>query len=297
MYPQTAEVTIAKYPLEPDDVVGNKIFRIQKDGFAGNYKRSGFLVPHRKDYYFLAFVKKGCSRHWVDEVPYTLRENTFYFTIPQQVHLKEQVEPLTGTIINFTEEFLAMDDSGTLKNLPVIRNPHNGHELLLTVTDVVFIDDIMDKIAIDYHSKESWQQHMLMAHTKVLLIYLSRLYTEQFTNAASSPGRKLLKTYLARIEQSYTEVHDVAAYAGMMNISAGHLSELVKEQSGKPAIVHIHERIVLEAKRLLFHTEQSVKEIAFALGFEDASYFSRFFKRLTDLTPAAYRSNIREMYH
>jgi len=83
----------------------------------------------------------------------------------------------------------------------------------------------------------------------------------------------------------------------MLNISAGHLSEVVKEQSGKPAIAHIHERLILETKRLLFHTDQSVKEIAFRLGFEEASYFNRFFKRIVGDTPLTYRNTIREMYH
>jgi len=72
---------------------------------------------------------------------------------------------------------------------------------------------------------------------------------------------------------------------------------VVKEQSGKPAIVHIHERLILEAKRLLYHTDQSIKEIAFNLGFEEASYFNKFFKRLTQQTPLQYRGTIREIYH
>ena len=85
-------------------------------------------------------------------------------------------------------------------------------------------------------------------------------------------------------------------YASLLNVSAGHLSELVKEQSGRPAINHIHERLVLEARRLLFHTQHSLKEIAFDLGFTDASYFNRFFKRETNVTPAEYRLSTREMY-
>ncbi len=134
-------------------------------------------------------------------------------------------------------------------------------------------------------------------YTKILLIYISRLYEQQNSIVTPQLNRVLLKTYLSKIDEYYTRLHDVAAYAGMMNISAGHLSELVKEQSGKPAIVHIHERIIVEAKRLLFHTDQSVKEISFTLGFEDASYFNRFFKRLALVTPAYYRSSIRKMYH
>ncbi|OKS89150.1 helix-turn-helix domain-containing protein [Mucilaginibacter polytrichastri] len=128
-------------------------------------------------------------------------------------------------------------------------------------------------------------------------MYLSRLYQEQLKEQEAGPDRVLLKKFLAKVDETYTELHEVAAYADMLNISAGHLSELVKAQSGKPAIAHIHERLILEAKRLLFHTDYAIKEIAFQLGFEDASYFNRFFKRLTAYTPAYYRSNFREMYH
>ncbi|RYD96416.1 MAG: AraC family transcriptional regulator, partial [Sphingobacteriales bacterium] len=67
-------------------------------------------------------------------------------------------------------------------------------------------------------------------------------------------------------------------------------------QSGKPAIKHIHDRLVLEARRLLFLTNDSLKEIAYGLGFSDASYFNRFFKRETGTTPADYRTAIRKMY-
>ena len=138
---------------------------------------------------------------------------------------------------------------------------------------------------------------MLMSYMRVLAIYLSRLYTAQFSSSEALPDRVLLKKYLAKIEENYNEQHEVACYADMLNISAGHLSDVVKEQSGKPAIAHIHERLILEAKRLLFHTDQSIKELAFGLGFEDASYFNRFFKRIVGDTPVAYRTTIREMYH
>jgi AraC-like DNA-binding protein len=123
------------------------------------------------------------------------------------------------------------------------------------------------------------------------------LYNEQYNEQQTAPGKLLLKNFLTKIDEAYAYAHEVAAYAEMLNISAGHLSELVKEQSGKPAINHIHQRLILEAKRLLFHTDYAVKEIAYQLGFEDASYFNRFFKRLTNYTPVHYRNNFRKMYH
>jgi AraC-like DNA-binding protein len=288
---------IPNYAFEPHKSSGNQMFRIHRNDAAVNNRRSEFLVPHRKDYYFMAFVKTGSSRHWIDMTPYDLKPDTFYFTSPHQVHLKEEGAPLTGISLSFNKDFLVSDNDGSMKALPIIQNVHNGHELSLHAQDLQFVEDILEKILTEYASKEAWQHTMLLSYMKILLVYLSRLYMEQFNDKGLSTDRLLLKKYLSRIDGSYTQQHEVAAYADMLNISAGHLSEVVKEQSGKPAIAHIHERLILEAKRLLFHTDNSMKEIAFHLGFEDASYFSRFFRRITGHTPLQYRVNFREMYH
>jgi AraC family transcriptional activator of pobA len=296
MYYTDTETIIPQYKLEPD-ATGNNLLRVHKLDCCMNRIRAEFLAPHRKDYYFMVLVKQGSSRHWIDMEPYTLQPDSFYFTVPHQVHLKEESEPVTGVMLGFTKEFLALEGNGFLKQLPIIQNPHNGHELHLSPADVLFLEDTLEKIHTEYQTKQNWQHSMLVAYMQVLLIYISRLYTEQFSHTERIPDRVLLKKYLSHVEASYKDCHNVAAYADKLHISAGHLSELVKQQSGKPAIAHIHERLILEAKRLLFHTEQSIKEMAFHLGFEDASYFNRFFKRITERTPVAYRTYIREMYH
>lgn len=297
MYTLDTEITIPKYALAPDLVTGSKTFTINKSNCSVNYRLEDFLVPHRKDYYFLAFVKDGSTRHWIDMTPYKLKPNTFYFTVPHQVHLKEEAKPLTGMSICFTDDFLLFEENSLLRQLPIIQNPDNGHELSLTDADVAFIENILEKIYQENQTSNNWRQSMLMGYMRILFIYLSRLYTEQFSHNDTGADRVLLKRYLSKIEDNYTTYHEVSAYADMMNISAGHLSEVIKEQSGKPAITHIHDRLMLETKRLLFHTDHSIKEIAYRLGFEDASYFNRFFKRLSDQTPAGYRKHIREMYH
>lgn len=297
MYYSDTESIIPKYALEPDPATGNKVFRINNLDCSLGRMRKDFLAPHRKDYYFLVLIRQGSSRHWIDMTPYTLKPDTLYFTVPHQVHLKEEAEPLSGTVIAFTSEFLALEGNNSLEQLPIIQNPHSGHELALKKEDIVFLEDTLDKIYAEQQTKNNWQHPMLMAYMHVLLIYVSRLYTEQFSKRDLLPDRELLKKYLLKIEESYSELHEVASYADILNISPGHLGELVKQQSGKPAIEHIHERLILEAKRLLFHTEQPIKEITFQLGFKDSSYFNRFFKRITGHTPVEYRISSREMYH
>jgi AraC family transcriptional activator of pobA len=255
-----------------------------------------FLQPHRKDYYFFAFVEEGGSRHWIDFVPYTVRPGHFYFTVPQQVHLKEETKPMKGFVAGFTEEFLLLEENRMLRQLPVIQNPAGAHEIVLSDEDITYIADVMRKMTDEFNAGGSWQNQMLTSWLRVLVIYLSRLYNEQFGESKITQNHCLLKSFQELIGENHTELHDVAAYANLLNLTPGYLNDVVKQQSGKTAINHIHNRLVVEAKRKLLHTDLSVKQIADELGFEDAAYFNRFFKRLTESTPMAFRQQIREMY-
>ncbi len=283
------------YSLEPDKVMGNKNFRVYH--YENTFPNlSDLLIPHRKDHYLFVLIRKAIGRQWIDMTPYNLKENSVYFTGPGPIIVKEELKQLWSTGIAFTSEFLSFQESASLSKLPLILNPHSGYELLLCEADIDFVEDMIKKITVEYHHPGEWQQRMLTAYMTVLLTYLSRLYTEQYNDQELSADKVLMNKFQDRINECFLERHEVADYASMLNISAGYLSEVVKVQSGKPAIKHIHDRLVLEARRLLFHTDNSLKEITFDLGFSDASYFSRFFKRETGVTPADYRSSTRKMY-
>jgi AraC family transcriptional activator of pobA len=283
------------YPLEPDEATGNALFRLYT--FEGTFpNQSELLIPHRKDHYLLVFIRRAGSRQWIDMTPYRLKDNHIYFTGPDHIIVKEEFKQLWSTGIAFTKEFLSLHENAAVGRLPLVQNLHNGHELRLTEADVAFVEDLLARITTEYHRPNEWQQRMLTAYLTLLLTYLSRLYTEQYTSQQPSADKLLLGKYRAIIDEHFRERHQVSEYASLLNVSAGYLSEMVKAQSGKPAITHIHERLTLEARRLLFHTQHSLKEIAFDLGFSDASYFNRFFKRETEMTPAEYRASIREMY-
>lgn len=284
------------YSLEPDELTGNQYIRVYN--FEGSIStRADFLLPHRKDHYMMSFIRTAGNRQWIDMQPYILRDNTIYFTRPHQMIVKEEFTYLSTTGIAFTKEFLALQENGALSRLPLIQQPHKGPEIVLAEADIVFVEDMLAKINEEYKHPGEWQQRMLTAYMTVLLTYLSRLYTAQTNNTDATAETLLLKRFQDKINECYRELHEVSDYASLLHISAGHLSEVVKTQSGKPAIKHIHERVVLEARRMLVHTDTTSKEIAFDLGFSDASYFNRFFKRETGVTPAQYRVNIREMYH
>lgn len=260
---------------------------------------AAFLKPHRKDYFFMALVEQGDSRHWIDFLPYTIKPRHFYFTVPQQVHLKEESKPMKGYVLSFTEAFLMLEENRTLRNLPIITNPLSMHELVLSDDDHAYLKDVLSKLTAEYNAGGVWQNQMLASWLRVALIYLSRLYNEQFGEHRVTQNYclSLFRKFQELIGEQYATTHDVATYANFLNITPGHLNDSVKQHSGKTAISHIHHRLLVEAKRSLLHTALSVKEIADQLGFEDAAYFNRFFKRLTDTTPMSFRQQIREMYN
>ena len=283
------------FSLEHDPVLPGKLFSMRH--FEGvRPHQSELLVPHRKDYYLFVFARRGGARFWADMAAYETRDNTFYIMGPNQVIVKEEPKCMWGTALAFDREFLALHDNASLARLPIVRNEQKSSELRLSDADIAFVEDMLAKITKEYNQPGEWQQRMITAYLTVLLTYLSRLYSAQYETVAPSSDNSLLKKYQAAIEENFREIHQVSEYAAMLYVSPGHLRDVVKAQSGKPAIAHIQERMVLEARRMLFHSEYSLKEIGFDLGFSDASYFSRFFKRETGVTPAEYRALTREMY-
>lgn len=100
----------------------------------------------------------------------------------------------------------------------------------------------------------------------------------------------ITKAFRQALEQQYVTVKSATDYAKQLNVSTPYLNECVKTATGFPVSWHIQERVVLEAKRLLYHTDKSVKEIAGELGYDDYSYFTRLFAKVVGMTPLAFRN-------
>jgi AraC-like DNA-binding protein len=152
--------------------------------------------------------------------------------------------------------------------------------------------DILLKIFDDeFETSDHIQGEMMQVMLKRLIIINTRLAREQYITAKELTGDKLdiIRKYNFLVETHYRKNHQVKFYAEMLNKSPKTLSNLFALYNHKSPLLVIQERIVLEAKRLLFYTEKSSKEIAYYLGFEDANNFSKFFKKHTALSPTDFK--------
>jgi YesN/AraC family two-component response regulator len=140
------------------------------------------------------------------------------------------------------------------------------------------------------------QYELLLSHLKIMLIFLSRIRVEKCPkeneNVMTRNSSFVLQNLKEAIEKNYRTKHSAGDYAELLHISPKALSKITKTHFNKTLTGLISERIIIEAKRELYLTSKTIKEIAYELGYDDEYYFSRFFKTNTDISPQLFRQTV-----
>lgn len=151
------------------------------------------------------------------------------------------------------------------------------------------IESLMEVFIDEFDTKDTIQEEMLRMLLKRLIIICTRLFKDQAAISYKEEELDVIRQFHVLVEKNYKEKQKVGDYAALLNKSAKTLSNLFSKNSEKSPLRQIHERIALEAKRLLYFTDKSVKEIGWELGFEEEAHFSRFFKRLNGQSATKFR--------
>lgn len=155
-------------------------------------------------------------------------------------------------------------------------------------------DDVFSALKKLVEAYDSSQGFASAEAQKSMIRALLQLVKPPFEQAQQLPSAPTsLQRFMMLVSQHFNEKRNVADYAEMLHITPNYLNELCSENLGVTAKALIEEQVMLEIKRLLFHTDLSIKEIAYQLNFDDPSYFVRRFKEKTGLTPAAFRTESR----
>jgi AraC family transcriptional regulator, transcriptional activator of pobA len=153
------------------------------------------------------------------------------------------------------------------------------------------IDQLFRVFIDEFQTEDAIQKDMLQMLLKRLIIILTRLAKKQYIRDPDLPDHKLdiIRQYNLLVESHYKNQHQVQFYASELHKSPKTLANLFALYNNKSPLAIIQERIIMQAKRLLIYTDKSAKEIAYELGFEDAAYFSNFFKKHTAHPPMDFR--------
>jgi AraC family transcriptional regulator, transcriptional activator of pobA len=146
------------------------------------------------------------------------------------------------------------------------------------------------QLAREFRAQQPGRVHALQACATLLAVQFLRRRGEQFAREQAQGSRDaLVQRYLALVEQHYREQQPLTFYADALGVTPDHLSRTCRNLKKQSALQLLHDRLMLEARRLLAYTPMPVAEVAQALGYADAGYFSKFFGRSVGNTPSEYR--------
>jgi AraC-like DNA-binding protein len=242
---------------------------------------------HRHTFFELFFFRTASGKHEIDFSSYNLEPNCVHFVSPGQIH-KLILKKHEGFVICFTEEFVSLKPGESfIQNFPFFEN--QPPLLKLSKALAKDIGNLVTRIYSEFKALQPHGTELFRHYLNILLLKL-RLHLQASGRAWAAADKNHKVTQFKKLVNDYYLEHKpVAYYAQELNISPNHLNALCKKHEGRSAIQLIQQRLTLEAKRLLYATDLSAKEISFQLRFEDTGYFNRFFKKETNLTPVRYR--------
>lgn len=251
----------------------------------------------RNNYYSLIWIKKGNGKLKMDFSDYHFEKDSLFAFSPYQPFMISS-ETIKGIAIYFHSDFFCIHKHQTEVTCnSVLFNNIYQSPILFVEDDYRFkFETLIEEIKSELQNPRIAQYELLISYMKILLISASRLKIKQQPDVIkedTEPRQPLiLQSLKDAIEENFKSKHSTVDYANVLNISQNALAKTVKKHFNKTLTDLISERIIIEAKRELYLTNKAVKEIAHELGYEDEHYFSRFFKKNTDITPQTYRETV-----
>ena len=198
-----------------------------------------------------------------------------------------------GYIISFTEEFLKIDeheyDLGS--HAALFQTLFSDEAISIHDELTNELNDIIARLLKEYVNSFVFKTEMLRRYLKIFLIYLSRQFGPNVQFLPPKRNSSLVQGFLQHLEKNYRDKKMVTDYADMLFVTPNYLNEVTKKTTGRSAGDHIRQRIALEAKRMALSPGNSMKQIAYELGFLDCAHFSKFFKTTTGSNFSDFRKD------
>ena len=251
--------------------------------------------PHRHDFFEVLYLLKGSGFHVIDGNKYEIKPPCVFFMSPGQAHKLELSHDIEGFIFIFTSDFYLLNRSNqnSLIEFPFFYTIHQDNPPLLleNENDIRFLETLFRQSISEIQQAGESIPEMLRSILDLILTTCAARYPMNENHLNKGKGQILVKRFFHLVEENNQKNLSLSDYAGMIGVTANHLTQIVKVLTGKTSTQIIKSKQILEIKRLLVHTNLNVSEIANQLNFDDQSYFTKFFKRETGLTPFQYRTD------
>jgi AraC family transcriptional activator of pobA len=253
--------------------------------------------PHKHSFYEVMWLTSGTSVNVIDYHQVTIEPDMLFFISPGQLHLMNKASSVKGFSIIFTEQFLLLNtpNKDVIKEFGFLDNSYASPFFKLDTKAVAELLPLLN-LMLEEISRPQKSSFIISNLLAVFLNRTQRLIDEKNTSSQDLTDVVRYKQLKKLIEEHFAEESQISFYADKLNLTAHRVNEICKKVTGRAVGEVIRDRILLEAKRLLLHSDQPVGQIGDALGFKDFSYFSRQFKRQAGLTPVEYRKQMYDKY-
>jgi len=282
---------ISQYKFKPGLPQEIEVIKI-KDLFAKN--RGKLTLPHRSDFYHIIWIERGKTTHFVDFNPVKIPKNSILFIGKSKVHLFDSAGGFDGKIILFTDNFFFknQDDIDFLNSTIVFNDLLETSPLKLDgiSKNLSSLLALMENAIADQQltSRRDLLQNYL--HNFLLLCDAEKR-KQGFTEIPKGPDRDYAILFISLVNEHFAKIKSVQQYADMIHISEKRLSRATAAVLGKSPKEIINDRVLLEIKRLLVHTNMTIKEIGFSLGFSEPTNFIKYFRQQAGNTPSEFREH------
>ena len=246
-------------------------------------------LPHRIYFFALLIVTKGTGKHQIDLKEYDLKAGTVLKIAKGQVHAFQENPNYEGYLILFTEEFVINYFSKS--SIKLISHLYNYHLSSPISFDIKSNENLIGELSAELQSKNTFAQNNIIAD--IIDLYLLKLERSSNAKGVQIKESKLQDSFMQYknlVEADYTVTRNVKDYADKMFVTTKLLNTVVKEFTINTAKKFIDDFVLLEAKREIVSTHKSLKEIAYDLGFDEVTNFTKFFKKHSGITPKAFRN-------
>ncbi|WP_418646260.1 helix-turn-helix domain-containing protein [Tenacibaculum insulae] len=251
--------------------------------------------PEQVNTYRIFWIKEGKGTYQIDFNRYSFNNNVLFFLSPGQMFSIDSENIKEAYQLSFVQDFYCIQthDKEVACNGVLFNNIYETPFVSPSKKETVKLEQILINLIEEFELQETAQYDMLQSLLKQFIVYSARIKKE-YDIVIETEESKLFKDFSLLVALNFKKIHSVTEYAHRLGISPKSLTKSFQKTGVQTPSDYIKFRIITEAKRQLLYSTETIKHIAFDLGFNDPAYFSRYFTKATGYSPKEFKKSQKE---
>ena len=256
-----------------------------------------FTKNHKANFYILLIITNDIGRHSIDYSDFYYEKGTLLAVRKDQIHRFYHNSNVKGYLLLFREEFLNsyLNEGEVAKTIQMFNELLTSPKTQLKEADYFNIINLLKHIEREFLKiSDEYSLKIIRSLLHILITLIHRIKSKGYNKVQLSNYLREFIKFQNLLEKNYCKSKKVSYYADKMGFSTKKLNTIVKYVANKPVKAFIDDVVIIKTKRYLLHSNLSIKEVAFKVGFKDPTNLYKYFKKHTQFTPEAYKKRYKD---